>query len=60
MNHQTQTIKPEFEFSVDSEQFLKMNNEDRELLIESLSEKEKFENLGMFKTLPDGKVKWAR
>ena len=59
MNHQTQTIKPEFEFSVDPDQFIKMNDDNRKLLIESLSEKEKFENLGMFKTLPDGKVKWA-
>jgi hypothetical protein len=47
-----------FDFEVNSAQFLSMSNKDRELLLSSLSEEEKFKSLGMFKTLPNGKVGW--
>jgi len=48
-----------FDVQVDPDQFLKMNDENRKLLIDSLSEQEKFSNLRMFKTLPGNKVGWS-
>lgn len=52
----------QFDYSVivDKSKFLNMSNDDRELLINSLSEKEKFENINNFMTLPNGKTGWNR
>ena len=51
--------KLEFNIQIDSNKFLIMNNNDRELLINSLSEKEKYDNLRMFRTLPVNKIEWV-
>ena len=47
-----------FEFSVDPDKFLEMDDKDRELMLDSMSEEEKIEKLRMFKTLKNGKVGW--
>lgn len=54
------TIEMDFDFQINPADFINMSEQDRQLTLSSLSEKEKFANLKFFKTLPNGKVGWNK
>jgi hypothetical protein len=47
----------EFEFELDKQLFCKLSESDQLLVIQSLSEKEKLQHLGLI-SMKDGKVYW--
>lgn len=48
----------DFAVEVDENNFLNMSEEDREFLLSVMTEKEQFENLKNFRTLPTGLIEW--